>query len=579
MAQHSEIRDGMRIEWDVPIRAGDDLILRADIFRPPGDDPVPVILSYGPYAKGLAFQDGYAGQWEIMIREHPDVAAGSSNKYQSWEVADPEKWVPHGYACVRVDSRGAGRSPGVIDPFSPRETRDLYESIEWAGVQPWCNGNVGLAGISYYAINQWQVASLQPPHLTAICPWEGAADWYRDMQYHGGIRCTFQDHWFEKQVVIVQHGLGDRGDTSRITGELVAGPETLSASELESCRVDLAGQINDNPLDGEYHRAHSADWSKVTVPLLSAGNWGGQGLHLRGNVTAFEEAASGQKWLEIHGREHWTEFYTHYGIAIQRRFFDHFLKGEDNGWQDQPALQLQIRTVDGFVQRFEDEWPLARTQWTRTYLHAAGSAIADTVPGAAASITYEAGDTGVTFLAPALEHETELTGPISARIFISSATSDADIFLILHLFDPDGNEISFQGALDPHAPIGQGWLRASHRALDPQRSRPERPYHPHVSTEPLTPGQVYQLDIEIWPTCIVAPAGYRFGLSVQGSDYERDDVGASLDTFVNVMRGSGPFLHDDPANRPAEIYAGEVTIHTGPDYPSSLLLPVIPPKP
>jgi len=165
----SEIRDGMQIDWDVPITMDDGLVLRADVFRPTRNGRHPVLLTYGPYAKGLAFQDGYPSAWQRMVAEHPDVAHGSSNLYQSWEVVDPEKWVPDGYACVRVDSRGAGRSPGFIDPFSPRETQDFYHCIEWAGAQPWSNGKVGLNGISYYGMNQWHVATLQPPHLAAMC--------------------------------------------------------------------------------------------------------------------------------------------------------------------------------------------------------------------------------------------------------------------------------------------------------------------------------------------------------------------------------------------------------------------------
>src|SRR5437870_8412874 len=157
-APRSELRDGMRIDWDAPIAMDDGLVLRADVFRPEGPGRYPVILSYGPYAKGLAFQEGYADQWRIMTEGHPDVARGSSNVHQNWEVVDPEKWVADGYACVRVDSRGAGRSPGLLDPFSRRETQDLYECIEWAAARPWSTGKVGLNGISYYAMNQWHVA-------------------------------------------------------------------------------------------------------------------------------------------------------------------------------------------------------------------------------------------------------------------------------------------------------------------------------------------------------------------------------------------------------------------------------------
>ncbi|MBV8074113.1 MAG: CocE/NonD family hydrolase, partial [Candidatus Eremiobacteraeota bacterium] len=150
----------MRIEWDVPIEMDDGVVLRADVFLPLEDVPYPVILTYGPYAKGLSFQEGYPDQWNRMVEQHPDVAAGSTNKYQNWEVVDPEKWTRDGYACVRVDSRGAGRSPGYVEPWSPRETKDLALCIDWAGTQPWSNGKVGLNGISYYAMNQWMVATL-----------------------------------------------------------------------------------------------------------------------------------------------------------------------------------------------------------------------------------------------------------------------------------------------------------------------------------------------------------------------------------------------------------------------------------
>ena len=111
----SEIRDGMHIDWDAPIAVDDGVVLRADVFRPVGDGHYPVILSYGPYAKGLAFQDGYKGNWARLIKAAPEVLVGSSNTYQNWELVDPERWVPDGYACLRIDSRGAGRSPGRLD--------------------------------------------------------------------------------------------------------------------------------------------------------------------------------------------------------------------------------------------------------------------------------------------------------------------------------------------------------------------------------------------------------------------------------------------------------------------------------
>ncbi len=569
----------MRIDWDTPIAMDDGIVLRADVFRPVGSGRYPVILTYGPYAKGLAFQEGYPSAWERMVAEHPDVAAGSSNLHQSWEVVDPEKWVPDGYACVRVDSRGAGRSPGFIDPFSLRETKDFYLCIEWAGVQSWSNGKVGLNGISYYGMNQWHVATLQPPHLAAMCVWEGSADWYRDMTHHGGILNTFFANWYDMQVKTVQHGLGERGPRSRVTGALVCGDETLSEEVLAKNRCDFGDSILAHPVDDDYHRARSPVWEKITTPLLSAANWGGQGLHPRGNFEGFVRAAAKDKWLEAHGLEHWTHFYTDYGRGLQKRFFDYFLKGEKNGWDRQPKVQLQVRHVDRFVERHEQEWPLARTQWTKFYLHPTAHQLDPEVANAAGSIAYDGMGDGVTFVSAPLDKETEITGPLAARLFVSSSTTDADLFLVFRVYAPDLREVVFMGAIDPHTPIAQGWLRASHRKLDPKLSTEYRPYHVHDQREPLKPGAIAQLDIEIWPTSIVVPAGYRIALTVRGRDYEwQKSTGARLSNFKNELLGCGPFLHNDPRDRPAAVFGGKVTLHIGPEHPSYILLPIIPEK-
>jgi predicted acyl esterase len=574
----SEIRDGMRIDWDVPIAMDDELVLRADVFRPLTAGRYPVILSYGPYAKGLAFQDGYPSAWQRMVAEHPDVAYASSNKYQSWEVVDPEKWVPDGYVCVRVDSRGAGRSPGCIDPFSPRETRDFYQCIEWAGVQPWSSGKVGLNGISYYGINQWHVASLQPPHLAAMCIWEGAADWYRDMTHHGGILNTFWANWFDMQVKTVQYGLGERGPSSRVTGKPICGDETMRDTQLAANRCDFGDEILAHPLDDEYHRARSPIWEKITVPFLSAANWGGQGLHPRGNFEGYMRAASQHKWLEVHGLEHWTHFYTDYGVNLQKRFFGHFLKGESTGWDRQPRVQLQVRHVEEFVERQEHEWPIARTRWTKLYLDIAGTLNREPSRSGAA-VSFDALGQGLTFLSRPIEAETEITGPLAARIYISSSTADADLFLVFRVFTPDLREVVFMGAIDPHTPVAQGWLRASHRKLDPRLSTLWRPYHTHDTPQPLRPGEIVPLDIELWPTSIVVPAGFRLALTVRGRDYEyAKATGARLSNFKNELKGCGPFLHDDPRDRPKPLFGGRTTLHTGPQHPAYVQVPIVSPR-
>jgi predicted acyl esterase len=573
----TEVRDGMQVEWDVPIAMDDGIVLRSDVFRPLGDAPAPVILSHGPYAKGLAFQDGYPSAWQRMIEQHPDIGAGSTNAYQGWEVVDPEKWVVHGYACVRVDSRGCGASPGYIDHFSPRETKDFYDCIEWAGVQPWSSGKVGLNGVSYYGINQWQVASLQPPHLSAMCIWEGAADFYRDMTHHGGILSTFWANWYDMQVKTVQHGSGERGRRSRVHGELICGPDTLSEAQLAANRCDFGREILAHPLDDAYHRARSPRWDKVITPLFTAANWGGQGLHTRGNFEGFIRAASPHKWLEAHGIEHWTHFYTDYGRTLQLRFFDYFLKGLENGWDRQPRVLLQVRHPgEQFVERAEEQWPLHDTRWTRLHLDSHG-ALGEQPAPEASTLMFTAPGPGLTFLTAPLGADTEITGPVMAKLSVSSSTEDADLFLVLRAVAPDLKEVTFQGAIDPHTPVAQGWLRASHRKLDPELSLPYRPYHAHNERQALVPGQPVELDIELWPTSIVAPAGYRLALSVRGSDYVYPGgSGGRLSNFKNELTGCGPFLHDDAENRPQAVYGGLITLHLGGGRDAFVLLPVIP---
>jgi predicted acyl esterase len=575
----SETRDGMRIDWDVPIPMDDGIVLRADVFRPFQEGRYPALVSYGPYGKGLAFQDGYKTAWEIMSRENPDAVSGTTNKYANWEVVDPEKWVPDGYVCVRVDSRGAGRSPGYLNHNNGRENRDFYNCIEWAAAQPWCSGKVGLNGISYYASSQWRAAALQPPHLAAMCVWEGWVDYYRDSVRHGGIACTFRKHWQDMQVKTVQHGRGERGPRSRVTGDLVCGPETLSEEALVKNRADMWAGVLEHPLFDDYYRERTGDLSKVKAPLLSAANWGGQGLHPRGNFEGFTRAASKQKWLEAHGGSHWAPFYTDYGVKLQKRFFDCFLKGKKNGWDKQPRVLLWVRHPgEKFVRREENEWPLKRTKWTKLYLDPQGMRLSNKPGRTAQSVTYDGLGDGVTFSTPPLEKATEITGPSALKLWVSSAATDTDIFAVLRVFDPGGKEVVFQGALDPHTPIGQGWLRASHRKLDKRLSRRYRPYHTHDREQPLTPGRVYELDVEIWPTCIVVPKGYRIALTIRGKDYEWEGEAATLSNMKNPMRGCGPFVHDDETDRPRAIFGARVTLHMGPSRPAHMLLPVIPPK-
>jgi predicted acyl esterase len=156
-------------------------------------------------------------------------------------------------------------------------------------------------------------------------------------------------------------------------------------------------------------------------------------------------------------------------------------------------------------------------------------------------------------------------------LYASSSTVDADFFLTLRAFSPEGKEVTFKGANDPNVPLSQGWLRASHRKLDPKLSTTYRPYHSHDEIQPLIPGQAYELDVELWPTCIVLPKGFKITLTIAGKDFERLD---SKEQF----KGSGPFYHTYASDRPQSIFNGVTELLSAPGRVSYVLLPFVPPK-
>ena len=546
---------GIVVEKDVDVAMRDGARLKADVFRPDDGGKFPAILNLGPYQKDKL--------WIV-----PDTLAEAPNEWMNWETINPQWWVPRGYAAVRIDARGSGKSAGQYDPWSLAEAVDFYDAIEWAAAQPWCNGAVGLSGISYYAINQWFVANLKPPSLKAIMPWEGFADLYRDALYHGGILSLFMTNWFTAHLL--HHTLG------RAAQHMPDGWQNNT----------LHFWLHNN-LDSGAFAGSQAQWDKLDIPMFSVGNWSGMGLHLRGNTEAFMRAATPHKKLRIHLGSHVHPFYTEDGRADQLRFFDHWLKGIKNGVMDEPPVKLAIRkSADAFEWRYEQEWPLKRTRWTKLYLDlsqpaAEGAAVAGTLevknPPAASSRSYAAftlgsmGSTsaassqvlgggikpgmGVSFATETLAVDTEITGPIAAVLWVSSSTEDMDLFLTLRNIGPDGNEILETGQQGTPVPVAKGWLRASHRELDEKLSLPYRPYHKHTRRLYLKPGEIVRVDVEIWPTSMVFKRGHRIRLDIQ----PRDGV------------GSQNYMHYH-----ADYNTGSNTIYAGGEYESYLLLPVIP---
>ncbi len=547
----------MRTDKDVDVPMRDGARLKADVFRPDDNGKFPAILNLGPYQKDKLWVP------PASLEEKP-------NPYMNWETVNPEWWVPRGYAAVRVDGRGSGKSPGQCEPWSLAEAIDFYDAIEWAAAQPWCNGKVGLSGISYYAINQWFVANLQPPSLAAIIPWEGFADLYRDALFHGGLLSVFMTNWFTAHLM--HHTVG-----------------RASQALPNGWQVNTLHFWLGNNLDSGAFRGAQAQWDKITVPMLTVGNWTGMALHLRGNTEAFMRAASKHKKLRIQNGSHVHPFYTEEGRQDQIRFFDYWLKGIDNGVMDEPPVKLAIRKGrDEIEWRYEHEWPLARTRWQKLYFDlsppAAGmpanaAGFVSTNPDETHSRKYDAtslgsmGSTsaassqvmgggikpgmGVSLETPPLPDDVEITGPLAASFWVSSSTEDMDLFLTLRNFDADGNEVLETGQQGTPVPVAKGWLRVSHRELDPELTLPYRPYHKHTRRQYLQPGEIVKVDVEIWPTSMVFRRGHRIRLDIQ----PRDGV------------GSQSYMHYH-----ADYNTGTNTIYAGGERESYLLLPVIPAK-
>ncbi|MYN69502.1 CocE/NonD family hydrolase [Streptococcus suis] len=355
-----------------------------------------------------------------------------------------------------------------MDNWTIQEAKDYAECIEQIAELPWCDGNIAGLGISYYAIMQWAVAAQCPPHLKAIIPFEGASDLYREFARHGGIGSDFVNVWYPLQVAAVQNGLGRFGQFGTISQDYLSGPQTLSKKSLIQNRRNYFEEIAENELiDADVYQRRQIDLSQIDIPVLSCGNWGGNALHLRGNTEGYLAIPSKDKFLEIHGLEHFTEFYTDYGRTMQQAFLDHYLKGKTT-WHQAP-VHLRLRNVDGsFTDRDEQEWPLARTQWTKYYLQQDGSLSVNASDDF--QLPFQADSAGLNFFTEPLTEEREITGPAAASLLVSSSTQDADIFITLRVLDPHGNDISFVAANDPHGVVATGWLRASHRKLDTEKA-------------------------------------------------------------------------------------------------------------
>jgi predicted acyl esterase len=529
---------GIKREKDVPIPMRDGLQLSANIFRPEKPGKFPVILAFTAFAKDRPWSSTFNG-WGIAYEPHSPTVTGST----AFEAEDPAFWIPHEYAMVIVDPRGFNRSPGKIRTaeldgamgehallYQGLWARDMYDSIEWAAIQNWSNGNIGLSGVSILAFSQWRAAALNPPHLKAIIPWEAMTDYHRDQMFRGGLPDT---EWVK---LIARR-------------KLVPDPAWPPPD-------------NEDP-PAPVEKQEDEFLADITVPALICATWSDHGCHTRGSFRAFRKISSRHKWLYTHGRQKWAEFYTSEAQTTRKLFFDHFLKGTDSRILDMPPVRLETReTLDKYTVRYEHDFPIPGTRYRKLYLDAADYRLRPDKNRQESKASYDSAS-GKAVFDFTFEQDTELTGYMSLKLWCSpEEADDMDLFITLQKLDAHGNEVPFDSWLLPaRYPVAFGWLRLSHRELDKEKSTPWEPYPKHIlgSGEKVKPGDIVPCQIPILPSATM---------------FRKGEI---LRVVISGIYGGGE-IADVPYGFNASVNRGKQAIYTGGKYDSFLLVPVVPPR-
>jgi predicted acyl esterase len=520
------IESDLAVERNATIRLRDGVDIYCDIYRPQGragEADLPTLLSWSPYGKHARSNNVF---WPLS-----GVEQAWLSPLTPFEGADPVAWCAAGYAVVVVDPRGAWLSEGDFHHNGMVEALDCADTIAWIADQPWSNGKVGMTGVSYLAAIQFWVASLNPPALAAINPWEGFTDWYREFAYHGGILET---------------------------GFLPRASDSIAYSRFQT--EDTWENARAHPLMDWFWRSKEIDLDAIRTPAFVVASWSDHGLHTRGTLEGFKRMSSPQKWLNVHGQKKWAHFYRPESQALRRDFFDHFLKERDTSLSAWPPVRIEVRDRSGEATvRDEREWPLARTVPTALWLGPQRQLSAQPVADSG-STAYEA-QNGEAVFDFRFESDTEITGHAKLRLWIEvDEARDADLFVALEKLDADGQHAGMTFyAFFEDGPVALGWLRASHRALDARRSTALQPVHAHDHEDLLVPGEPIAVDIELWPSSTHFGPGETLRLIVKGSDVHAE--GAPRLPFAR---------HEQTRN------AGRHILHWGGSRGSHLLLPVIP---
>jgi putative CocE/NonD family hydrolase len=542
----------MKVEKGVTVRMRDGVKISLCVYRPDAPGQFPTLFAASPY------------QYEMdEVPAYPLFL---------WRETGPVEWyVGQGYAYVHADVRGSGRSQGEFGFMDRTEQQDYVELIAWITRQPWCNGRVGGIGQSYYAMAQWLMGTLNPPGLACIAPYDGLVDQYRCSNYHGGIFCNYRSHWYTSLRADNQH---------RPAG--LAGRAPM--------RFDLVGAITEHTLDDDFWRERSPYWrlGDIKVPVLSIGHWGKMGLHLRGNILGFEQVQAPKKLVvtgaktvhEAHHQYDQVEFHEKELLP----FYDLHLKGRNNGFMEEAPARLYVRGAN--IWREEDEWPLPRARYVPYYLSKGPSGSVTSLndgglgpepPAAdegATSYTYPDwkwtngvvgnGPDGrpdpvrrvLTFTSAPLADDLEVTGPIVLKLFASSDQIDTRFIVKLADQHPQDDARRAKAVQPAFTNVSKGWLKASHREKDLSRSTLLRPFYTHTNPQPLTPGEIYQFDIEVLPCAYVFKKGHRIRLEIANGDSALTDA---------------VFTHP---YHPTLI--GSDTIHHNAAHASCIMLPVVP---
>jgi predicted acyl esterase len=544
---------GITVKRDVfvPVSAGHNLCV--DIFQPDGKGKFPALFAMSPYTKEMQSDRRWPGPvGAALIRGVHDGAA---------EAGAIDYFVRRGYVYIIGNVRGTGKSGGTFRYMDNGENRDIYDLVEWAAKQPWCNGNIGMMGVSYFGWIQVSAAAQKPPHLKAICPFFAATDAYRDAWYHGGIlsarflRALFSQEFLDvnSEAIVAREELGEKAFKKAVEQALadkdISSDESLVASlkdpdkPVNAAMVDVLLHRNDGP----YWRERSTRGDKISIPTYVGSDWANFTLHLPGAFRTWANV-KGPKKMVIGPPTFVDRPYYQYAWEILR-WYDHWLKGTDTGIMDEPPVKIFIAGANEW--KTADDWPLPGTSFIPFNLHS-GGILCEMEPwpeAPCASYMDSPGDRGsLKYYSPTLVENTEVAGPIVLNLYASCRSADVDFFVSLWDVDPDGNETL----------LTRGYLKGSHREIDPAQSKPWQPFHTHTNPKPLVPGVVYEFNVEILPTANLFKAGHKICLKICGADDEPPK------TTLDFLRAG--HLYSQAHNI--------VSIYHDADHPSHVLLPI-----